>query len=210
MQGEAKRQAHVHDPERAGAKQPERFDPRKADRLDDPSRFDYLPPETILALLDLPRGATLVDFGAGTGTFAIHVAQARADVTVVALDEQPEMLDRLRAKPETKSLANLRIAMPDALAGLRGQADRVLALNVLHELGDDALALLAALLKSDGFALFIDWSADVDRPVGPPRDHVYGPHEGSARLESLGFAAETLDPLPYHYVVRARLRPAER
>lgn len=209
MHGEAKRQAKLDDPERAGAKQPERFDPRKAARLDDPSRFAYLPPERIVALLDLPRGATLVDFGAGTGTFAIRVAQARPDVTVIALDEQPAMLDRLRAKPEVKSLANLRPVMPEALAGLRGQADRVLAMNVLHELGDEALASLAALLKPDGFTIFIDWNADVDRPVGPPRDHVYGPREGAARLESRGFAVELLDSLPYHYAIRARVRAAK-
>jgi SAM-dependent methyltransferase len=206
MHGEAKRREQLDDPKRAGAKQPERFDPQKADRLDDPSRFAYLPPERIVALLDLPRGGTLVDFGAGTGTFAIRVAQARPDVTVVALDEQPEMLDRLRAKPEAKSLANLRLAMPDALAGLRGRADRVLAMNVLHELGDEALASLAALLEPDGFAIFVDWNADVDRPVGPPRDHVYGPREAVERLENRGYSTEILEAMPYHYVLRARLR----
>jgi SAM-dependent methyltransferase len=206
MHGDPNRHAQVDDPQRAGAKQPERFDSKKADRLDDPSRFEYLPPEKIVALLDLPRGATLVDFGTGTGTFAIRVAQARLDVTVVALDEQPEMLERLRAKPAAKSLANLQPALPDRIPALRGRADRVLALNVLHELGDDALAALGSLLAAEGFVIFIDWNADVDRPAGPPRDHVYGPSEAVQRLESRGYSTEILEPMPYHYVLRARPR----
>jgi SAM-dependent methyltransferase len=210
MHHDPNRHTQVDDPQREGAKQPERFDAHKADRLDDPSRFEYLPPEKIVALLDLPRGSTVVDFGTGTGTFAIRVAQARPDVTVVALDEQPEMLDRLRAKPEATSLANLRPALPDQLPGLRGRADRVLAMNVLHELGDDALAALGSLLGPEGFVIFIDWNAEVDRPVGPPKDHVYGPREAAERLERHGYSTEILDPMPYHYVVRARPRSPKR
>lgn len=197
--------AKVDDPGRHGAKQPGRFDPQRADKLDDPSRFEYLPPERIVELLEIPSGATVVDFGTGTGAYAIRLAAARPDVSVVALDEQPEMLARLRAKPEAKSLDNLHPALPDQLPALRGRARRVLAINVLHELGDDSLRELAALLGAGGFALFADWNADVDRPVGPPRDHVYGPREAAARLERFGFSVETLESFPYHYVLRARL-----
>ncbi len=202
--------SEVDDPQRSGAKQPERFDAHRADKLDDPSRFEYLPPDAILSLLDLPTGAFLVDFGAGTGAFAIRLAQARPDVSVVALDEQPAMLDRLRAKPQAHTLANLRAVLPDELPCLAGRADRVLALNVLHELGDAALASLAGLVAPNGFALFIDWNAEADRPVGPPRDHVYSPREAVERLERLGFTAQSLPSLPYHYVLRAKPRSATR
>lgn len=189
---------------RAGAKQPERFDPNRADRLDDASRFDYLPPEKIFDLLDPPRDGLIVDFGAGTGTYAILLARARPDVTVVALDEQPEMLARLRAKPEAQGLPNLRMAQPEEMENFRGRASRVLAMNVLHELGDDALEKLSSLLAGGGFALCVDWNAEADRPVGPPRDHVYKPAEAAARLERLGFSVEQLEPLPYHFVLRLR------
>ena len=200
--------SELDDPQRAGARQPERFDAHRADKLDDPSRFEYLPLDAILSLLDLPTGALLVDFGAGTGAFAIRLAQARPDVSVIALDEQPAMLDRLRAKPQAQSLANLRAVLPDELPRLASRADRVLALNVLHELGDAALASLAGLLAPNGFALFIDWNAEAERPVGPPHDHVYSPREAVERLDRLGFSAQLLPPLRYHYVVRAKLRSA--
>ncbi len=200
----------VDDPSRHGAKQPARFDPQRADKLDDPSRFEYLPPGSIVELLDIPSGATVVDFGTGTGAYAIRLATARPDVNVVALDEQPEMLARLRAKLEAKSLDNLRPALPDQLSSLRGSAARVFALNVLHELGDESLREIGSVLADEGFVLFVDWNADVDRPVGPPRDHVYGPREAAKRLERFGFSVETLKPFPYHYVLRARPARAQR
>ncbi len=204
---------HPHDHQghgdRHGARQPERFDPARAALLDDPARFAYLPPAEVVAWLDPPAGGMVVDFGAGTGTYAIQVAQARPDVKVIALDEQPEMLARLRARPEA-ALPNLATATPDRLPELTGRADRVLALNVLHELGDDALRDLAALPAAGGCVLIIDWSAEVERPVGPPRDHTYSQREAITRLEAAGFAVEPLAPARYHYVLRARSAAADR
>lgn len=202
----AKHHRHVDDPARAGARQPARFDPQRAARLDDPARFAYLPAANVAELLDAPKDSLVVDFGAGTGAYAIPLAQARSDVTVVALDEQPEMLALLPVKPAAAALKNLRPVLPRDLPQFRARAARVLAINVLHELGDEALADLKALLAPSGFALFIDWNAEADRPVGPPRDHVYAPAEAAKRLESLGFAVEPLDPLAYHYALRARPR----
>ncbi|HVB99528.1 MAG TPA: class I SAM-dependent methyltransferase [Candidatus Dormibacteraeota bacterium] len=198
------RPGHLDDPGRSGARQPERFDPRRADKLDEVSRFDYLPPEKVLRLLDPPSGGLIVDYGAGTGTYAICLARSRPDAAVIALDEQPEMLERLRAKPEAQNLRNLRPVLPGEMEEFRGRADRVLALNVLHELGDESLAELKSLLKDGGFALCIDWNAEADRPVGPPKDHVYTPAEATRRLEGLGFSVERLDSLPYHYALRVR------
>lgn len=194
---------HSHD--RHGAKQPERFDPARALLLDDPSRLDYLPLAQICGFLAAPRGARVVDFGTGTGTFAIGLARQRPDLEVVALDEQPEMLQMLRAKPAAR-LANLKPVLTDGLAGLRGTADRVLALNVLHELGDDALRGLVGLLAPEGRALFVDWNAEVERPVGPPRDHVYTVAEARARLERADLIVEAEHALRYHFVLTARRR----
>jgi SAM-dependent methyltransferase len=189
---------------RAGARQPDKFDPRRADLLDDASRFGYLPPEKLFALLDPPPGGCVVDFGAGTGTYSILLARARPDITVIAFDEQPEMLDRLRVKPEFRQLKNLRAALSDETGNLRGRADRVLLLNVLHELGDEAIEEMGSMLKAGGFAICVDWNAEVDRPVGPPKDYVYTPEEAITRLKRAGFSAELLDPLPYHFALRLR------
>jgi 2-polyprenyl-3-methyl-5-hydroxy-6-metoxy-1,4-benzoquinol methylase len=195
---------HSHNPDdRHGARQPERFNPERASRLDDPARFEYLPPQEVANMLDVPAGGTLLDFGTGTGTYAIELARLRPDIEVVAFDEQPEMLGLLRAKPAASELANLTPALPGDLATYKGKFDRVLALNVLHELGDDALHNLNALLKAGGLALFIDWNSEVERPAGPPADHVYSPAEGRRRLEQMGFGIRGEKLFPFHYSILA-------
>jgi SAM-dependent methyltransferase len=189
--------------DRHGARQPEGFNPERAARLDDPARFEYLSPQEVAKMLDVPAGGKLLDFGTGTGTYAIELARLRPDVEVIAFDEQPEMLDLLRAKPEASELKNLKPVLPAEIAAYEGEIDRVLALNVLHELGDEALRNLKALLGSGGLALFVDWNADADRPAGPPAGHVYSPAEGRRRLEQMAFAIRGEKLFPYHYSILA-------
>ncbi|MGH7779680.1 MAG: class I SAM-dependent methyltransferase [Candidatus Binataceae bacterium] len=195
---------HHHGADRTGARQPNAFNPARAALLDDPQRFEYLPPEQIVALLDAPRGAVVIDFGTGTGTFAIEIAKRRPDLHIVALDEQPGMLELLRAKPEAKNIENLEAILSDAIDRFAGSADRVLALNVLHELSDDALRQMAGLLKPSGTMLIIDWDSAAERPVGPPKDHTYNAAEASTRLQGFGLRAEAAESMKYHFVLRAR------
>ncbi len=194
----------MHEHDRHGAKQPERFDPARAAILNDPARFDDVPPDRILDELHLPAGSTLVDFGAGTGLYALALAQRRPDVRIVALDEQPAMLALLRDAVQRGGTARVDVADPSGLDALRGRVRAVLALNVLHELGDAALRDLRSLPEAEGVALVIDWNGDVERTKGPPRDHVYGVADATRRLESAGFAVEARPALREHYVLRAR------
>jgi SAM-dependent methyltransferase len=202
---------HSHS-SRTGARQPRRFDPARASKLDDPDRFSYLPPKAVLELLDIPPGGCIVDYGTGTGTYAIAIARLRPDLRIVALDEQPEMLGLLRAKLEAEPAPNVE-PFCTAQHPFGERADRVLAINVLHEAGDAALGEIRALLDEDGSALFIDWNAEVERPVGPPRDHVYSPAEARARLEQSGFRVSAERNFRYHYAMLAtsvRESPARR
>lgn len=192
--------------DRHGARQPHRFDVRRAGVLDERERFDTLPPAEVFALLDAPPAATVVDFGTGTGTYALELARSRPDLRVIALDEQPPMLDRLRAKLAEHPLQNVEPLLAETVESraLKGKVDRVLGLNVLHELGDEALDQLGALLRADGLAVFIDWNALVERAVGPPREHVYSPSEATTRLEARGFAVLRQQLFPLHYAVVCR------
>ncbi len=194
---------HHHGHSREGAKQPEVFDPARAALLDDPQRFEYLPPDDIVALLDAPRGGVVVDFGAGTGIFSIELARRRPDLKVIALDEQPEMLELLKAKPLARQLGNIEPMLADRIDSIKGIADRVLAINVLHEVGDEALREMSQLLKPQGSLLIIDWDGAADRPVGPPKGHTHTIAEARGRLVKAGLGLESLKPLLYHFVLRA-------
>jgi len=204
-------EGHYHDHghhggagDRHGARQGNRFDPRRAALLDDPQRLEYLPPDRIFELMAAPNGARVIDFGTGTGAFAFELARRRPDLEIVALDEQPEMLDLLRAKPEAAQLKNVIATHSAELPRLRGSAERVMAINVLHELGDEATRELAALLKPEGMVIVVDWNGAIDRPVGPPRASVYTPAEGRARLEHAGLEVSEVPAFKYHYVLLGR------
>ena len=56
-----------HVDKRHGARQPERFNPERAAKPDDPARFEYLPSEEVATLLDIPAAGKVADFGTGTG-----------------------------------------------------------------------------------------------------------------------------------------------
>ena len=105
----------------------------------------------------LGPSSTLVDLGAGTGTFA--VAAASTGARVVAVDISPAMIEAARAKAAESGTAGVEFV----LAGLlsyehRGApADFAYSRNALHHLpglleGDRALRRLAALLVPGGMS----------------------------------------------------------
>ncbi len=154
----------------------EKFDPSRAHRLDNPERLVELPPARLAELLRLSGAETVVDFGAGTGMYSLPLANAVPLGRVLAVDEQPALLDRLRAKLEAHpSCGNVHpVLSEDGRVPLDdGVADRMLIVNVLHHLDDDPAALteMSRLLAPGGLLVAAEF-ARMDRPVGPPNDHV--------------------------------------
>jgi SAM-dependent methyltransferase len=192
--------AHQHG---SGDKHRRVFDPSRAARLDDPERFTYLAPDDVIAFVDAPPNAVVLDFGTGTGTYALAFARTRPDCTVIGLDIQPAMIEYLRAKPDA---ALVRSGGPELLDALRGTIDRVFAINVLHELEDHHLRALFGALAPDALATFIDWNPAVDRPAGPAAENLYDLTEAERFLGSAGFATESTRTLRYHYALRGRIR----
>ena len=183
---------------------PKKFDPAKAHLLDRPERERYLPSAELVALLTLRGDETVVDYGAGTGRVASAVAGALTSGEVVAVDESPEMFEHLAAQMDGVErvrpllITGNEVPLPD------GCAERVLAVNMLHEIrGEPALAEIRRLLAPGGFVLAVDWERGRERDSGPPDHLLYSAAEAAEELLAAGFDAEILDvDLPYHFVVR--------
>jgi len=178
------------------------FDPAYALRLEDPERLRTLSPEAIVAFVDAPPGCVVVDYGAGTGAYAVPFAQARPDCRIVAIDIEPQLLEVLRAKPEA---AAIRAGGPELLAEFSGAIDRVFSLHVMHYLGVDDLRRIFAALAPNGRAAFVDWNADVERPRGPAKERLWGAADAERLLVSAGFIVERTLKLPYHYAFFGRV-----
>ncbi|MHB8432685.1 MAG: class I SAM-dependent methyltransferase [Candidatus Tyrphobacter sp.] len=196
--------SHRHKPGE-GAKQHEIFSHERAAVLDEPEREQWTPAAALVELLDAPSQARVLDFGTGTGRYAIALARARPDLNVVAYDVQPEMLDIVRRRAADAHVENLSGANW-AEAQRRAPYDRIVALNVLHEIDNVTLRRLAPLLAPGGSVLFVDWDATIDRPTGPPAEHAHSPSEAQERLTRNGLArVERIRDarFPYHFILRA-------
>lgn len=109
---------------------------------------------------DLPRDGVAADVGAGTGTFAIDLADGRRDAIVIAVDGDPESIGLAQGKPGServrwvKGLAT-KLPLPDE------SVDVVSMSLLLHHLSSDtkrqALAEARRILRSDGHLHVADW-----------------------------------------------------
>ncbi|HSD78274.1 MAG TPA: methyltransferase domain-containing protein [Solirubrobacteraceae bacterium] len=191
------------------ARDPKKFDPARAHLLDAPERERFLPTGALVALLELRGGETVVDYGAGTGRVAVAVADVLhdegGDGHVIAVDESPEMFARLQAAAAGRRLIEPVLIDDNVVPYPDRVADRVLAVNVLHEMrGERALSEIHRLLKPGGFALVVDWERGRERDAGPPDELLYDAAEATTLLRDAGFAVRPADAaLPYHFALRA-------
>lgn len=153
------------------------FKHTNAHKLEDPERLKWLPPVEVLSRLHLQAGTRVADIGAGTGFFAIPIAQAVGNAGhVFAIDLQPEMLDRLQQKIEQlggSTNISLHCGPASELPVQDSSADLALYANIWHELDDPEAAFREALrITSPGKRIAIlDWRRDKESPPGPVQEH---------------------------------------
>ena len=183
---------------------PKKFDPARAHVLDAPERERYLPTDRLVALLELQGDETVVDYGAGTGRLTRAVAAALTGGEVLAVDESKQMIERLAEQldgvPRARHLHIIDNHVPLADAG----ADRVLAVNLLHEVrGEPAMTEMRRLLAPGGFVLIVDWERGRERDSGPPDELLYTTAQAIDELRAAGLTAQPLDAgLPFHFALR--------
>lgn len=189
-----------------------KFKMAKLERLNDPGRFDSLPPEVFWHALGSPTGAAaIVEVGAGTGLFAGAFAALAPNAIVYAADIADEMLDWMREnRPEVAAGRVVPVKADEIRVPLcNGIADVVYMINLHHELADPAASYAEALrlLQPAGRLLVVDW-APRETPKGPPQEVRVQPQALVALLEDAGFAEVAADDetLDWHIMATA-VRP---
>ncbi len=161
------------------------FDPEHAERLEDESRFDDLPREDILEMID--DGDVVLDLGCGTGFYTDVMADKAGKV--YALDFSGDMLDYYREKgvPENVELINSEARN----TGLEDDSiDVIFSITTLHEFSEDAFDEMARVVAEDGTIFVHDWSARSGSSRGPPAEHLYTA-EVSERFGQRGFKVDS-------------------
>ena len=153
------------------------FKHTESHKLEDPERLKWLPPAEVLSRLHLSKGMKVADVGAGTGYFAIPIANAVGkNGWVFAVDLQAEMLERLRQKlsgPNVSANISLHQGAASELPLADGSVDLALYANIWHELDnpDSSFQEAARITVSKGRIAILDWRRDKVPPPGPPQEH---------------------------------------
>lgn len=126
-------------------------------------RFRGLLREQVCAVV--ATGATVVDVGCGTGSFAIGLASARPDLEVVGVDGDHEVLAMAKAKPGSE-VVGWSHGLATDLDLPTDSADAVVMSLLLHHLDPDnkrrALAEAVRILVPEGTLHIADWGRPQD------------------------------------------------
>lgn len=165
------------------------FDPEEsALRFDDPARDMWQLPDRVIAALNLTRGQSVADIGAGTGYFSVRLAKSNASPKVYAADVEPAMVRYLRERAAKEGLNNV-IAVQAAAdqPNLPEPVDLILIVDTYHHIGDREAYFrrLAKSIKPGGRVVIIDFKPD--SPEGPPKEFRFPLEQFKSEMGKAGY-----------------------
>jgi SAM-dependent methyltransferase len=184
-----------------------KFDISKLERLNDPGRFESLPPEVMWRALGDPDPKVIVDVGAGTGLFACRFADLAPEAQIYAVDTEPTMVRWMLTHRPLHLCDRLhpRVGRESAIPLGSGEADLAVMINLHHELVDPLSTYRDVLrvLRIGGQLLVVDWAPD-DEQGGPPQSVRASAESIAGMLSSVGFEQIASHPdLPRHSLLTA-------
>ncbi|HDZ54761.1 MAG TPA: SAM-dependent methyltransferase [Candidatus Nealsonbacteria bacterium] len=149
----------------------------------------FLKPEEILKQLNLKEEMTAVDFGSGSGGWAIPLAKILKEGEVYAIDVLEEPLSALKGKANLSNISNIKTIRADIErdkgSGLKDNSlDLVLITNLLFQIEEKEKVVKEAkrVVKKEGKILIVDWKVDSS----------FGPKEGKISAEAVKKIAKEL------------------
>jgi SAM-dependent methyltransferase len=163
-------------------------------------------PTRAVELLNIARGATVAEVGAGSGYVTERLAErVGPSGRVYANDIQPGMIDLLRARIDRKGLRNVVPVLgdPDDPKLPANTFDLVLMVDVYHELADPQTMLghLRRALRSGGRLVLIEYRGEDPRvPIRP--EHKMTVAQAKLELEHEGFRLANVNgALPRQHIL---------
>ena len=147
------------------------FSPSKIPLLEDTGRDAWQKPEEILNALNIKKGQTIADIGAGSGYLTVKISErVGATGTIYAADIQQEMLDYISKRLAEKGIKNVTLVLgtmddpklpPNSL-------DIAILLSTYHEIAQpvDFVKKIKLALKPQGILAILEFSDE--SPIGPP------------------------------------------
>jgi ubiquinone/menaquinone biosynthesis C-methylase UbiE len=182
-----------------------------ADWLDRAERADEEDPDRAIAILKIPKGATVADVGAGSGYMTAKLSSRVGPMgRVYATDIQPEMLRLTSERLSAKHMTNVTLVQGDVDdPHLPGSAlDLELLVDVYHELSEPQAMLrhLREALKPGGRLVLLEYrKEDPSIPIRP--EHKMSVAEAKLEVEAEGFALSKVDEsLPRQHILIFTLR----
>lgn len=174
---------------------------RWAHVFDDPERDAWQKPHQVIQALALKPDAVIADIGAGTGYFAMRLANMAPKGRVYAVDIEPDMVRYLteRAKREKRGNVTAVAGAPDD-PRLPEKVDLILLVDTYHHIEGRTAYFrnLRQSLKAGGRLAIIDFR--LDSPYGPPTATRIAPERVIKELNGAGYRLEqTHTFLPYQY-----------
>jgi ubiquinone/menaquinone biosynthesis C-methylase UbiE len=165
-------------------------------------------PNTIVAALNIPLGATVADLGAGTGAYSFIISQKIGPTgKVYACDVQQDMLTRLENDAHERHITNIQTVHSNVEVhqGTRlrdTSVDWVIVANVLFQIEDRPgfITEIARILKPGGAVALVEWSESFGN-IGPHEKDVIKQTDAERLFAEKGFriTPQVIDAGAHHY-----------
>jgi len=177
-----------------------------ADWLTRPERIREEDPDRMLAALDIRKGSTVADIGAGVGYHVWRMAEIVGPTgKVIGEDIQEGMIRLLKKNIDDRKLRNVEIILgtPTDPKLPSNAVDLILMVDVYHEFSDPITMMrhVRSALKPDGRVVLVEFrKEDPSVPIQPL--HKMSVQDVRLELEPLGFKFQrSIEFLPWQHIL---------